>query len=401
MAVNSTRRNTQKHSKNASKQEAGNNSRNIKMAQKRLKQFRQASVLTVSLTGFLLILLSFPDTGKAQENFSDNTENNSGEFLQSNEQAADEAFTALQNLWANFLYNAPKVLITIVFILLAWLIIKLIKYFMSKGLRRVSASTGIITLTSIFFWSLVVGIAFSIITGDMRALVGSFGLIGLALSWALQTPIESFTGWLLNAFKHYYSIGDRIKVGEVFGDVYKIDFLTTTVWEIGSPWQSGFVSAEQPTGRLVTFPNNEILAGSVINLTGDFPYVWDELVICVANESDIQHSIAVMEKGAEEILGSYMKEPAKKYARILNKAGLPADLSDKPEVYISVSDSWTEIIVRYLVDARERRVWKTKLLLHLNEAIGHSENKNKIIPVYPRHQVQFIQEDGRPKGHHD
>ncbi len=53
--------------------------------------------------------------------------------------------------------------------------------------------------------------------------------------------------------------------------MYKIDFLTTTVWEIGAPYRDGFVRAEQPTGRMVTFPNNEVLAGTVVNLTGDFP----------------------------------------------------------------------------------------------------------------------------------
>ena len=70
----------------------------------------------------------------------------------------------------------------------------------------------------------------------------------------------------------------------MFGDVYQIDYLATTVWEIGSPGQGGFVQAEQPTGRLITFPNNEVLAGTVVNLTRDFPYVWDELTVRVMDE---------------------------------------------------------------------------------------------------------------------
>jgi small-conductance mechanosensitive channel len=75
----------------------------------------------------------------------------------------------------------------------------------------------------------------SVLAGDVRAVVGSVGLLGLAASWALQTPIESFTGWLLNSFRGYYRVGDRIAVGDVFGDVYRIDVLTTTVWEAGGP----------------------------------------------------------------------------------------------------------------------------------------------------------------------
>jgi two-component sensor histidine kinase len=45
-----------------------------------------------------------------------------------------------------------------------------------------------------------------------------------------------------------------------------------TVWEIGGPDRPpGQIHAEQPTGRLITFPNNEILTGTVVNLTPRTP----------------------------------------------------------------------------------------------------------------------------------
>ena len=203
-------------------------------------------------------------------------------------------------------------------------------------------------------------------------------------------------GWLLNAFNHYYKIGDRIRVGDVFGDVYKIDYLTTTIWEIGSPFQPGIVNAEQPTGRLVTFPNNEILAGSVVNITGDFPYVWDELVISITNESDIKYAMRVLEEASTNLIGNYMKEPVLQYVNILQKEGLPADLPDAPKVYISPVESWIDVSIRYLVGARERRLWKTKLFLHINEVLEQEENKKSIFPFYPRHQIQIITDKGKP-----
>jgi small-conductance mechanosensitive channel len=209
-------------------------------------------------------------------------------------------------------------------------------------------------------------------------------------------PIESFTGWLMNAFRRYYQVGDRILVGEVFGDVYRIDFLSTTVWEIGSPYQAGFVSAEQPTGRLVTFPNNEILTGTVINLTGDFPYVWDELNVAVANESNIMLAMKVLEKVATEALGDYMKIPAQNYSSILRRAGFTEEVPEKPQVFLATSDSWTDVIIRYLVGARERRIWKTNLLLKVNKEISKPEYKGKIIPVYVRQQIQVIDSLGMP-----
>jgi small-conductance mechanosensitive channel len=381
----------------------GRNKKTVKAAKGRLKNFRQASVLAVSITGFLLILFSFTGDEEVNETGALNILSSSGEnAIQTpnapkyDDKATEEAIGALQDVWESFLYVAPKLLIAIVFIVLSWLLVKLFQYILHKGLKKLPSSTGIISMVTISLWIFVVGIVFSIIAGDMRALLGSIGLVGLALSWALQTPIESFTGWLLNAFKHYYKTGDRIKVGEVFGDVYKIDFLTTTIWEIGSPSQPGYVNAEQPTGRLVTFPNNEILAGSVVNLTGDFPYVWDELVISITSESDIKHVMRVLEGAANKVVGGYMKGPIRHYAQILRKAGLPADLPETPSVYITPGDSWIDLTVRYLVGARERRQWKTNLFLHINETLAKEEHKNLIFPFYPRQQVQIITDNDKP-----
>jgi small-conductance mechanosensitive channel len=185
-------------------------------------------------------------------------------------------------------------------------------------------------------------------------------------------------------------------VGEVFGDVYQIDFLTTTVWEIGAPYQPGFVQAEQPTGRMVTFPNNEILTGTVINLTGDFPYVWDELSVSVANESDLNKAMTVLENIALTLLGSYMVAPAQQYARLLAKAGLDDNVPEKPQVFLSTEDSWTNVTIRYLVGARERRKWKSELILRTTQELSKPEYQQTIIPVYPRQQVQIINPQGIP-----
>jgi small-conductance mechanosensitive channel len=387
-----------------SQKQRGRKATVVKGAQNRLKGFRQASILAVAITGFILLMFSADDTFSLEgevERIQQDTlmtvnEADTISNVQGTEQAAGEAIGALQNMWNNFIVNYPKILIAFGILILAWMLVRLIKFLIRQVFRKMKSREGVVTLTSIVLWLLAVGIAFSVVVGDIRALVGSFGLIGLALSWALQTPIESFTGWLMNAFRQYYKVGDRILVGEVFGDVYRIDFLATTVWEIGSPYQAGFVSAEQPTGRLVTFPNNEILTGTVINLTGDFPYVWDELDVVVANESDIPLAMQVLEKVATDVIGDYMRKPAEMYSALLQRAGFHEEVSMKPQVFLAASDSWTDVIIRYLVAARERRKWKTELLLKTTAEINKPEYKNKIIPAYPRQQLQIIDSKGQP-----
>lgn len=62
----------------------------------------------------------------------------------------------------------------------------------------------------------------------------------------------------------------------------------------------------------------------------------------------------VFEKVALDLLGNYMAEPAHRYGKLLRKAGLGDAVPDKPQVLISLQDSWTNITIRYLVGARER-----------------------------------------------
>lgn len=393
-------------------------------AQGKLRQFRNASLLAVAITGFLLLVLNPNDLDLAQPAEGAQAYGNGvTEVVPPTQASADkepglpvetvegggitgaelaeeslhEVRQTFRLLWHGFSTHLPKMMVALLALFLAWLLVKGVRWVLRSTISRWEGSKGIIALTSIFIWLFAIGVAVGVIAGDIRALLGSLGLLGLALSWSLQTPIESFTGWLLNSFKTYYKRGDRIQVGDVFGDVYKIDVITTTVWEIGAPFRQGFVMAEQPTGRLVTFPNNEILSGSIVNLTRDFPYVWDELNTPVAIESDLRLAIDVVKQTARDVLADHMKVPVQQYESILQNAGLTSGIPENPQVYIAYNQSWMEIIVRYMVGASERRKWKSELTLRITEELNQPTYKNRIIPVYPRQQIQFLDESGIPR----
>jgi small-conductance mechanosensitive channel len=399
----------------------GGAARNVQGARGRLQQFRQASLLAVIITTLLLTVIggddaaiaqTTSDTGRATPDTvaiidevptdsliqasNDPLEDEDDEILDTRA-ATDQAIGTLTGMWRSFIASLPKFGIAIVIFFLAWGAVKLIKPLMRTIIGKWEKSNAIIALSGILIWVFAIVVVMSILAGDIRALVGSLGLIGLALSWALQTPIESFTGWLLNSFQGYYRVGDRVSVGEVTGDVYRIDFLTTTVWEIGGPYRSGFIQAEQATGRLVTFPNSEVLSGTIINFTRDFNYVWDELAVQVANESDLNYAMTIISKIANELLGEYMAEPTRYYEQILRKAGLESSIPNRPEVFVSMTDSWTDVSIRYLVGARERRKWKSELVNRITIELNKAEHAGKIVTAYPRQQVQFINTKGNPE----
>lgn len=301
----------------------------------------------------------------------------------------EQAARPLRDLGQALYRNLPRFVVALFLLVAAAILTRLTRPVLRHilhGWQRADATTAVVVLG---IWIFAVGAALSVVAGDVRALVGSVGLFGLALSWSLQSPIESFTGWLLNSFRSYYRVGDRIAVGDVFGDVYAIDVLTTTVWEAGGPDKS--VTAAQPTGALVTFPNSEVLRANIINYTRDFPYVWDEVTIGITNESDVPYAMEVFRKAAAQLMGEAMAAPVSVYRDLLREKRLDYDVAVEPQVFITPREAWTDLVVRYLVPARERRIWSTRLILVLNGAAASAEHAGRITPAYPRHQIQLIQ----------
>ena len=371
-------------------------------------------MLAVAITGFLLIVIAPEEAVLAQDATSTaatseaTAEPTEAEAADTRETApavkeaeevlpatSVEARSSARRLYENFLGALPKLLVAFGVLMLATIISRALRWIMGLASRNWERAEAARTLTSIIVWVIGLAVAASVLMEDARALVGSFGLVGLALSWALQTPIESFAGWLMNSFRGYYKVGDRIAVGEIFGDVYHVDFLNTTLWEIGSPTRDGFVHAEQPTGRLITFPNSEVLSGSIINLTRDFPYVWDEIAFNLTTESDLPYAMQVLRSVAERIVGNAMREPAHQYQEILRKARLEHAVADAPELYVATTDWSTKLVIRYLVGARERRMWTTRLNEALAIELARPEHRGRIVQAYPRHHLQTLGEDGQ------
>lgn len=359
-------------------------------AEGRLSSFRNASKLAVSLIA-LLIIVGIPVSGAAPHALAQETPA-SGDTAVSDtvqrdaERSVQEATTTIRDLVRETYAFLPKIAIAFTFLILAAVLARSLRWVLSRAFSQWERARAVTAMVSVVIWVFALGIALSVLAGDARALVGSIGLFGLALSWALQTPIESFTGWLLVSFRGYYRIGDRIGVGDVFGDVYRIDVLTTTVWEAGGPNKP--VRGAQPTGGLVTFPNSEILRSNIVNYTRDFPYVWDELTVGVANESRLDRAVQVVGEVATEVVGKAMAEPARRYADLLSRQRVTYEVDTEPVVYVSAADAWTNVTVRYLVPVRQRREWSTRLLLALDEALGREEEEGRVYTSYPRIQSQ-------------
>jgi small conductance mechanosensitive channel len=367
-----------------------------------LQRFRQATILAVALTAIVLLVGTAAEDEAGQpavdspQNAAIDGQEPVGEGAPQPgadvdpHQSLEEATATVRELVHGFMAVLPKILVALFLLLMAWILAVVLRWGLHKMLSGWERSEAVAALMRIGLFLLAIAAGLSVIAGDATALLGSVGLIGLALSWALQTPIESFTGWVLNAFRGYYRPGDRIEVGDVFGDVYRIDVLTTTVWEAGGPGKT--VAGWQPTGALITFPNWEILRSNIINYSRDFPYIWDEVTFAVANESDLGYTVDVARAIADKTVGHMMREPIANYRDLLERQRLAYDVDDQPQVYLALTDAFTNCTVRYLVPVQQRRRWSTELILAISRELERPEHRGRIVPGYPRTLVDLAGE---------
>jgi small-conductance mechanosensitive channel len=204
-------------------------------------------------------------------------------------------------------------------------------------------------------------IAVSALFANWYAAVASLGLISLVLGFALQTPITSFIGWVYILVRRPYRVGDRISIEDATGDVIDVAYFDTTLWEVGGP----YVSRNHPSGRLIKFPNAKVLTTAVYNFSWEmFPYIWDEITLQVAYNSDLAFVGDTMRAAAVEELGEAMIERVRKYREIL--ATTPVDevqVHERPSVIFRVNtNTWIDATVRYVVDPKRAGGVKTRLL---------------------------------------
>lgn len=216
---------------------------------------------------------------------------------------------------------------------------------------------------------LIALIVVSMLFANWYAAVASLGLISLVLGFALQTPITSFIGWIYILARRPYRVGDRISIGEATGDVIEVTYLDTTLWEVGGP----YVSSSHPSGRLVKFPNANVLTSAVYNFSWDmFPYIWDEISFQIAYDSDLAFVSQVMQQAAEKELGEAMIERVRTFRDIL--ASTPVDeveVKEHPAVLFRVNaNTWIDAKVRYVVDPKRAGGVKSRLMVVMLEQLN-------------------------------
>lgn len=194
----------------------------------------------------------------------------------------------------------------------------------------------------------------------------ALGAASAGIAFALQEVIVSFAGWLAIAMGGFYRVGDRVQLGGIKGDVIDIGFIRTTIMEIGS-----WVSSDLYNGRIVRVANSFVFKEPVYNYSGEFPFVWDEIVLPIKYGSDYEAARAILDRVAQEVVGEYVERASLQW-RELVKLYRIEDARVDPFVTIVANDNWVEFTLRYVVDYRLRRSTKDRLFTKILQDIEGS-----------------------------
>jgi small-conductance mechanosensitive channel len=262
-----------------------------------------------------------------------------------------------------------KILISFVLILIIGGLVRFFKSYLSryigdlgnryrarKFVALMGYATGIIILATVF-------------STRLGGLSVAFGVAGAGIAFALQEVIASVAGWLAVAAGNFYKTGDRIQLGGIMGDVIDIGVLRTTLMECRQ-----WVNGDLYNGRIVRVANSFVFKEPVFNYSGDFHFLWDEIVVPVKYGSDYRLAREIFKKIADEITGEYTIAARDAWKEMVAKY-LIEDARVDPMIFLIANDNWMEFAIRYVVDYKKRRITKDLLFTRIMEEIDKTDGR--------------------------
>jgi small-conductance mechanosensitive channel len=265
--------------------------------------------------------------------------------------------------------NGQKLLITLAVVGAALLI----RYAIVWAVRLV---TGQKPNQRVVFWTrqgasvvtgaLLIAAIVSIWFDNTSRLATAAGLIGAGLAFALQKVVTAFAGYLVVLRGNTFTVGDRITMGGVRGDVISLGFLQTRIMEMGadpatqSEGDRSWVNARQYTGRVVSVTNDKVFDTPIFNFTREFPFLWEELSIPISYQADRRLAEAILIECANQVT-AHIDEMSEDVRKTMEQKYF-IDLNDMgPRVYYQLTDNWLQLNLRFIARPRGTRNLKDEV----------------------------------------
>lgn len=186
----------------------------------------------------------------------------------------------------------------------------------------------------------------------LKNIMTIISFISAGITIAIRDVILNlFAGIYINTTK-IFKLEDRIEIDGIKGDVVVIKALSFKILEVGDR-----INGEQSSGLIINIPNSFVFSKSLKNYNTAFKYIWDEIVINLDIDCDL-------EKNKKEILKIVNdNEIVSKIPKKMNKAIEDASVDYRlyynhlePIIYSKIVDRHIELNVRFLVHPKKARI---------------------------------------------
>ncbi len=220
------------------------------------------------------------------------------------------------------------------------------KYPLDEGIQLV-----ILRLTHYLLIGLGIIIAVQSIGLNLTSLAVVFGLLSVGIGFGLQNVASNFVSGLIILFERPIKIGDRITIGDVWGDVVNISLRATLIRTVDNV--------------AIIVPNSEFISSQVINWSHRDPKVRVHIPVGVAYGSDVPLVI------------SSLLEVAKSHPEVME--------DPPPKVWFTeFGDSSLNFeLLAWTLDPKSR----PDVISDLNKGIDEIFRKNKVEIPFPQRDL--------------
>src|SRR5690554_3961708 len=188
---------------------------------------------------------------------------------------------------------------------------------------------------------------------DLTGLAVIFGFLSVGIGFGLQNITSNFIAGLIVLFERPISVGDRIIVNGIEGDVQEINIRSTTIKSINN------IS--------IIVPNSDFVSKEVVNYSYGDPTFRLDIEVGIGLSSDL------------EVVFRALNEVAEAHESVLK--------SPKHDVHLRSfgASAWNMQLLVWMADVKNQYI----VLNELNQAIVHKFREYNIEMPFPQRDIRF------------
>ena len=298
----------------------------------------------------------------------------------------------MDKIWENILIRnneiwklSLNIIASIVLVSIYWSILHLINVYLQKRYK----SSRFLGIFKSFLIGLTAFISVMTVLGffveNLSVFLGYVSVLAGALVFALQEFVACFFAWVYIESTGQFHIDDNIQITSnerrLSGWVKHIGFFRTQIRErIGGET----LDKEQPSGKIISFPNHFLFKYALTNATKNHKVLWDKFDVTVTFENNFDKTKLILEKCLQEEFEKLIANPSMFFDDNLGDLHTFA-----PQLFWHIGDSGIVFTIWFGCRIGTLR----EVINHYSATILQTFEQENIILAYPTQRLLVEQEN--------